>query len=672
MGSYRDTGIIDSNTTAEAMAQWKYLDLRAQEKRRENALSEFFNTKSITQPAQALVREGIQNSLDAYDSSGRPVKVRIFHSGQDEKRSVAPLTRDIAPFTENLASHLKASGFAPPKPSDPVHFLAFEDFNTTGLYGDPSVWDNPDEENPYFSYVRAEGWSQKGGDSAGRWGIGKYAFPRVSKFKMHYGLTVPHTNNKPLLFGQNILTHHQLDGTWYKPDGSFGKFTDKTHDTLCLPVTDDHSVDKDLIEEFKDLFQLKRTTEPGLSVVVPYIDYKSHDIDFDDLKVAVVTAYHLPILQEKLVVSLEESGKPSITIDKNLLFNTSKLDNLDLPEDVLAEIQIVKKHLYSPKQSCDIELTISKNQNSGGPSWDDFNIVSVNEPGSARAKPGRNKTTLEEDARQLFSTEDFISVDVSTHTFPKDESSKVKEKQCRFTVLFSREDKGQYRPRYFRNVLKITDTGGDRVPNFRTIVMIPKDPLSKFLGDAENPAHTKWSNRTDTIIGKYKYAREIINLVQQAPSNILRKIRNSDNERDKLLLADIFRDPTPSQSPDNSSPGSGETTEPEVVIDSTPKAYKIRKTSNTGFQLEATGDKKPPPKINLALAYDISAGNPIKNHSKFDFDLCTGNELEIDFAGCTVEYLSPNELALSITSEYFIFEVTGFDEHRDLFIKAQP
>jgi hypothetical protein len=72
----------------------------------------------------------------------------------------------------------------------------------------------------------------------------------------------------------------------------------------------------------------------------------------------------------------------------------------------------------------------------------------------------------------------------------------------------------------------------------------------------------------------------------------------------------------------------------------------------------------------VRVAYDLVEGNPLKQHSKFDFDLTAG-ELSVASIGATTLALSSNELRIEASESEFSVAVNGFDENRDLFVKAE-
>jgi hypothetical protein len=103
------------------MPGWYFKPLRPGDTSREPIQSEFFSTEAISNSADALVREGIQNSLDAR-RNGQCVRVSIRISGPQQVVPVATL----APFLDGAWPHLEAkpNGLRePPGREEPCLFL---------------------------------------------------------------------------------------------------------------------------------------------------------------------------------------------------------------------------------------------------------------------------------------------------------------------------------------------------------------------------------------------------------------------------------------------------------------------------------------------------------------------------------------------------------------------
>lgn len=165
------------------MPQWRFTEQHPGDKAREPMQGEFFATDTIRNHAEALVRESIQNSLDAgiRDSSGNLVQpVRIRFSLNIGKNSKSP--DGISEFFNDGWPHFLAEGNGlqnRPSKGETCPYLVIEDFGTSGLTGDPKQWhDIPNSKNAFYYFFRAEGRTGKSEADRGRWGIGKFVFPR--------------------------------------------------------------------------------------------------------------------------------------------------------------------------------------------------------------------------------------------------------------------------------------------------------------------------------------------------------------------------------------------------------------------------------------------------------------------------------------------------------------
>ncbi len=192
------------------MWQWYFKPKMPGDTIREPIHGEFFAAEAISDPGRALVREAIQNSLDAC-ADGKKVLVRICLSGPDSQARRS----DISPYFVGAWEHLQVAdnGLRPediPSATDRCPFLVFEDFGTTGLQGDPAEAFKPKTErkNNFYHFFRAEGQSDKDASDRGSWGVGKQVFVRASRINTMFGLTVRAEDRRRLLMGRAILKSH--------------------------------------------------------------------------------------------------------------------------------------------------------------------------------------------------------------------------------------------------------------------------------------------------------------------------------------------------------------------------------------------------------------------------------------------------------------------------------
>ena len=100
---------------------------------------EFFRTDSLESIADALVREAIQNSLDAALSNST-ITVKFTFDLIPEKK----LSDKRSELLLSLWPHLKAPGTGStdiPMKTNEVPVLVVEDFGTRGLQGDPQQYE---------------------------------------------------------------------------------------------------------------------------------------------------------------------------------------------------------------------------------------------------------------------------------------------------------------------------------------------------------------------------------------------------------------------------------------------------------------------------------------------------------------------------------------------------
>jgi len=119
--------------------RWHFNEMRRSYKAREPIQGEFFAADAISDPGEALVREGIQNSLDARHNREK-VRVRIRVSG----RNAAVPRRAVAPYLDGHECHLRAPGNGLreiPGDEEACCVLGFEGFQTTCVVGDASLAD---------------------------------------------------------------------------------------------------------------------------------------------------------------------------------------------------------------------------------------------------------------------------------------------------------------------------------------------------------------------------------------------------------------------------------------------------------------------------------------------------------------------------------------------------
>lgn len=629
---------------------WHYMQQSKGQTVRDPIQGEFFSTEAIENAAEALIREGIQNSLDARrqreDQSYEPLKVRIQVASGD--RSASPDSMEW--LMRGSWEHLQATGNGlgePPARTDRCSFVTFEDFGTTGLEGDPQQWEKlPGRKNNFFNFFRAEGYSDKGETDRGRWGVGKTVFPRSSRISSFWGLTRRASDGRELLFGRTILKHHKVANTSFLPDGYFGLPAD---DGLVHP-----SASSQLIDRFCEAFDLRRRGAPGLSIVIPFFDESG--IDVRRISEAVVVGYFLPILMGELSVEIIGPDGTELTLDRSNLRQAA--GNFDRAKGLTTVIELA---------AWSRELNESQ-------------FMKLNSPASDRAP----KWTVElfpekciEALRNSLRSGDRLAVRVPMPVRQKGKDSITSYFDV-FLVNDGTERRG--RPIYVRDGITISDVRGLMTHGTSSLVLVSDKPLATMLGDSENPAHTQWQKDCSHYRTKYEAGVANIDFVANSVAQILKLVSESDTEEDPSILIDLFSLPKPRKDEitksrrkkPSDSPPEASTDEPPEPPPPKPKSFRVVK-SKGGFSV-TTGDDdaQKPDRLLVQVAYDDRRTNPLKSWYRTDFDL---QKLKItapkEFAeSMKIVAACGNQLLLEVVKPQFRINVSGFDERRNLYVRV--
>ncbi len=173
--------------------EWRFKALTRNDTLQNAAHLEFFHNEALNSSVDALVREDIQNRLDARGHNEPLVEVRYRLCGPLPSQSRQAWFRGLR---DHLASRQveEELGYEP-SIDRPLSWLVIEDFRTTGLEGDPSTYQDPEHRhgvprNDFFWFVRNVGRSGKMGGERGRWGLGKIVYPAASKIRSFFAYTV--------------------------------------------------------------------------------------------------------------------------------------------------------------------------------------------------------------------------------------------------------------------------------------------------------------------------------------------------------------------------------------------------------------------------------------------------------------------------------------------------
>ena len=245
---------------------------------------------------QSLIRESIQNSLDAVDDEQKPVIVRF---------SLEEVSTNEYPNFLGLAEHVAGCLSHFPKNEDakriykPMHellnsirgqmfmtYVKVSDFNTKGM-----EYKKGDTNCPFYAFVRSAGVTSKSNHSAGgSFGFGKAAYFNISPISTVIVSTKTKKGNYWFEGVSSLCTHDSIKGK--KTLMSVGYYDNNDGQ----PIGDINNIPTDFIRK-------ENGTDTCLMGVQVKTAKEKIEI-FDEMKEAVLRHFWLSIYEEKLVVEI--------------------------------------------------------------------------------------------------------------------------------------------------------------------------------------------------------------------------------------------------------------------------------------------------------------------------------------------------------------------------------
>lgn len=601
-------------------------ELQADEVEQEVTQRDQFNTDEVNLTA-TLIRESHQNSADARSKSNfGAVNTRINLISANKKNSdyFNSLFADLKP-------HLSASGveitdidFGMP------NILVIEDFGTTGLTGDFMV---KSDRGPFNNFWRRVGRSDKGGAKGGRWGLGKLVFSSASQIRSFFGMTV--NEDAPTsrwLMGQAVLATREIDGKDYAPHVFFAE---PGKDGLQLPCGD-----AEIVDAFATATGLTRKYEPGLSIAIPFI---RGDITIDALIPEVLKNYFFPILTGRLSIEIANEN-----------INASTFDD------------VASRYNWQATGSNTQLLNFIREIRDATPNPPD---AVLNADWAKNMENSLAGEILEELRKKITTNMKMVRVRAPVILKHRTQGTK-----STFIDLYLRKTIDQSRggALYVRGEITVPDEARYFTPRQTLAALVASDgPIVSFLGDAENPAHTKWNGNADKLRDWIAPAPRL-NEIRSSLGKLQNLLLQSVDVLEKDALKDIF-------SLDDISPQKNKYSKPpSSTISPKPPPINIFQSLFSivprpgGFSIRSSGaltEDFLPISLTVSMAYDVLRGDPFVKFSPYDFDL-TKTGLKIDAAGATFQAAGPNQLLIESNVQPFEINCSGLDIHRDVIVRA--
>jgi len=618
----------------------------------------------------AVIREGVQNLLDARDPAlnpSTPVRARFsIHQGD---QALAPEKARF--YLGRLNEHLVASGFdAIPNLGNGMPYLVVEDFGTLGLIGNTGP-DAESEDNRFYWFHRNINRTQQREDRGGSYGYGKAAFSLASKIRSFFTVSYGADGTKRV-FGNSILKTHDIDGRTFGPYGDFGIGQQIEGRGEGVVPSDEQDFFKSVCADFS----LEREKSSGLSVIVPFPE---RIYTVAEMAESAIRNYLVPICQGKIVFEITDGNSPPIEISKSSISSISNrlMWDGEIPGAMSQTSRnsmdsMIDLALWWDEHGADVAIPLEP-LSDREPHWYP-SLIPENDLDSLKSRIARGEPLA-------------LSVEIPLRRF-----GARNHEVGKFTVLLmKRDDQGASDALWFRKYISVPQrpeifSGSGYV----AITIADEDCiLEEMLRKSEDVAHTNHNYKL--VRDGYKYAQGTIRFYRKAGKHLLEYLTSETPELEEGWLSEWF--PTEELERENTNPRrarrkstrrkkddieddtvTGPSQPPEDL--SRNHSWDVHKRSG-GFSIEGsiTHDLIYTFSVKTAYARDDGA-DPLKKWKKFDFDLSDESQFFIeDSGGVVYNTVEGNEIIFSIegpVEDYFV-EISGFEvEGRDVYVKARP
>lgn len=613
---------------------WVFGQPQEMTRQRNSVSAEFFNSPEvIPTDCVALIREAIQNSLDQRIDKSKPARIVISMSGNN--KALAPGA--ASKYFSGLSCHLNALEVNSKVFDSPCNFLVFEDFQTTGLRGDPTTVKESGEPNDFMYFFRVEGRSNKQENKErGKWGIGKYVFPMSSSINTFFGYSIRQNESfqegNGLLFGQSTLDYHSVGEDEYESDGWWG--LQEAPGKMVTPIT----AGREVSEFISDWSLTRKPGETGLSLVIPYLR-QPEKWELEEVVRAVIEDYFSPILRKQLIVTVRNIDGNSYDLDDTSIHRI--VSEVFVDDVSKANIEASLEALLWAAATPGYEL---ETKFSGAPGWSNADAFDV-----------ENLSVL----RTAFERDGRIKVRIPVSVIPENDPAQGVVTHYDL-LLMTEHENVRHMPVFIRSGLMVKQASDSRIPSIRSFALIDELALSSFLGNAEGPAHITWSQETKAFKAKYKYGPTWLSFIKASPVKLLEKLRGDDAESDTGIAEEYF--PIPH--------GKRGGTPPKPPVAKKPPVARIASTQG-GFSVLVDEERSVIQGMRVRAAFDIRRGNPFGKWMSDDFSFDGDPTITIQSAGCTIKGLGNVIEITDVVPNDFVLKVTGFDPNRDLRVEVE-
>lgn len=631
---------VQSSASSQA-AKVTWLYTRPAFGRTGRSLSENNFAKERRDWVAILLREVLQNGLDARVTTANPVIVKI---------SARTLSEPDVEFVSQLITeeHLDRFNASVPHiqdvPKDIRQFLVIEDFGTTGLMG---VTDSPDLDGKgqnwnAFWFREGEGGKEHGSGNGGA-GQGKITYFSTSAIRTIFAYTVRQDDGRGALFGaSSFLRDYDFNSLKWLRDSYWGLAKKHDEATIAVPTNDAATV-----EHFREKFGVSREPDQtGLSLVIP----APRSFSTEEAIQVTIAEFFTPILRGDLVV----------------LFGETRLDTesiMAMADANLTDERARQLHTCTTKgYRIFVKGALEKSR------LDEVEIVAPLDSMSQLTESSFSADALER-LREALSTDMSVAVRFTIAVKPKSGG----QVPCNFDVhLMCPQDLVHVEQAIVRRDLLIGEEpvgGGSLRQKARGLTLINDLELSKLLLSAEEATHLRWNTRLPRLREYYKSGPEVVSFVRNAMAKLLEVLMGGDQKRDFRLLARFFPVPGSASQLQTKGKKSPKGREPPLLPPIPPPSPKklVLQALTDGCRIVPNAAYAPtlldlPIECELEFAYEGLDKDAYAEYDPLDFDL-KDPSFTIEGTNCLIKSRTSNVVDFAVLQPDFKLEVTGFDKN---------
>lgn len=629
-----------SSASNTAQPRWDYI--RTGPGRSGRSLSENNFAKERRDWLSILLREILQNALDAKVSASAPVEVSVQHRelDADGKSFVSSLVsaEHLDRFKESVPHIHEAQASAV------TSCLVVEDFGTSGLTG---ALDQPDLDGKgqnwnAFWFREGEGGKENTSGNGGA-GQGKITYFSTSGIRTIFAYTVRADDKNEALFGaSSFLRDYQHGGLKWKRDAYWGLPRGEGIDRIHLPV-----IASAHIEAFRGHLGLTRLAgQTGLSLIIP----SPKDIRMVDAVQIVIAEFFVPILRGDLIVKMGGTvlEKSSIVV---------------LADQLLPDARAHELHTCTTKgYRAFLVEAIGRSLTNAVVLAKPF--ATVSQMSELSFDPGELQSM-----RDALESEKLLSVRFSVPVKSRTELATDRYFDVHLACPF---DLDQPEQAVIRRDLLIGEepVGGGRLrQRARGLTLITDAELSRLLLSAEEATHLRWNTRLPRLGEYYRSGPEVVATVRNAMVKLLDVLTGGDQKRDFKLLSKYFSAPgilSPAKSKGRKSPKGKQPHVPGPIPPPKPKLLAIEALSDGcrvhPARAELLTTAKLPLNVSVEFAYEGLDKDAFNEYDPLDFDVEEKGFVVVS-NGCSVHQKSLNQVGFLVEKADFTFTLTGFDKN---------